>query len=367
MPADVYYGDMNGTWMDDLNFVVDPVVYPDRQNVDDDGKFDHELLVGDLKPELAVGRIDMRDMTLATYGGSYPLNEQELIRRYLNRDHFFRHGVVQPTQPGIIQIYWGHSGAKRGFANLAPLVGAGNIDIANVVPQTESWFEKTDTEFYLWGYGEGPGLDYRTLAGLGTTQSYLQDNSSVAFNFFYGSYVVDWDRPDSFLRAPLAGQGIGLTSLWGNADFYPMGLGDSIGESLVFHQSGGPGVITINSGQVVVQQGVADTHTALMGDPTLRMHVVRPPSGVNAARNGSLVTVNWTASPDPSVLGYNVYRRLSDGSFMKLNGPLVTGTSFIDTTAGAGPQRYMVRAVKLQQGASGSYHNASQGVFYNLP
>ena len=49
-------------------------------------------------------------------------------------------------------------------------------------------------------------------------------------------------------------------------------------------------------------------HIALMGDPTLRMHVVAPPSALVAATNSSGgVDLSWNASPD-TVLGYHVYR-----------------------------------------------------------
>src|SRR6185436_17211937 len=41
---------------------------------------------------------------------------------------------------------------------------------------------------------------------------------------------------------------------------------------------------------------------------------------------------------------------------------LVTGNSFTDSTP-PGTSTYMVRAVRLQTSASGSYYNASQGVF----
>jgi hypothetical protein len=65
-------------------------------------------------------------------------------------------------------------------------------------------------------------------------------------------------------------------------------------------------------------------------------------------------------------LGYHVYRRSTPtGAFSRLNGSLLTGTSFTDSTGSAG-NTYMVRAVKLQTTPSGTYFNASQGIFANV-
>jgi hypothetical protein len=48
-----------------------------------------------------------------------------------------------------------------------------------------------------------------------------------------------------------------------------------------------------------------------MGDPTLRMHIVTPPSNFTAVLNGGSVDLAWTASPDASS-GYHVYRATSE-------------------------------------------------------
>jgi hypothetical protein len=48
--------------------------------------------------------------------------------------------------------------------------------------------------------------------------------------------------------------------------------------------------------------------------------------------------------------------------FVKANTTPVTGTSFTDTKPLNGNNVYMVRALKLQQSASGTYYNMSTGV-----
>ena len=99
-----------------------------------------------------------------------------------------------------------------------------------------------------------------------------------------------------------------------------------------------------------------------MGDPTLRMHVVAPPSNLLGVPVSGRLGLTWSPSPD-AVAGYQVYRSASQlGSYVPLNQALVTGTSFEDPIAGSGGS-YMLRAVKLQTSGSGSYWNASQGIF----
>jgi hypothetical protein len=103
-----------------------------------------------------------------------------------------------------------------------------------------------------------------------------------------------------------------------------------------------------------------------MGDPTLRLDPVAPISGLTAAPGADGVHLNWSASPD-TVLGYHVYRSTnSAGPFARLTTSLLTGTSFIDATGSSGIYTYMIRAVKLQTTPSGTYFNASQGIFVTI-
>lgn len=56
------------------------------------------------------------------------------------------------------------------------------------------------------------------------------------------------------------------------------------------------------------------------------------------------VSLSWTASAD-QVDGYNVYRGSAAGSeSTKVNAALITGVTFIDTTAVVGSEFYAVKA-----------------------
>jgi hypothetical protein len=107
-------------------------------------------------------------------------------------------------------------------------------------------------------------------------------------------------------------------------------------------------------------------HIALQGDPTLRLHPVLPPSQLQGAVSAGRATLTWQASAEAS-LGYHVYRASNAaGPFTRLTSSPITATSFVDASAPAGAT-YLVRACKLETSSSGSYENASQGIFWSAP
>ena len=135
-----------------------------------------------------------------------------------------------------------------------------------------------------------------------------------------------------------------------------MALGETIGYGAK---------MTMNSQPYHPKQYERSVHIALMGDPTLRLHPVLPAAHLSAGRSGAGATLTWSPSPDSAVAGYHVYKSASGkGPFTRVNSSLVQGTSFSDTSSAGAV--YMVRAVKLEQSASGTYWNASQGIFASV-
>jgi hypothetical protein len=133
-----------------------------------------------------------------------------------------------------------------------------------------------------------------------------------------------------------------------------MGLGEPIGYSARVSQN--------NNGlyQNQVNNFMRGIHIALMGDPTIRLHQVAPPSGLQATTTAGSTKLTWTASPDAG-LGYHIYRGNSSG-YTRLSSTPVSALTFTDASPVSGTS-YMVRAVKLENTPSGSYTNQSQGVF----
>jgi len=104
-------------------------------------------------------------------------------------------------------------------------------------------------------------------------------------------------------------------------------------------------------------------HIALMGDPTLRMHTVSPPSDV-ACTMERYTSLTWQPSTD-DVVGYYVYRaKQSAGPYLRITSLPISETALRDSSGSVGDS-YMVRAVKLESSASGTYYNASQGAFFH--
>ena len=90
-PADVYYGDVNSTWTD--TYVNNTAASDTRNdNVPGDGKFDPDIIPSPI--ELQVGRVDFYNLP------SFRQGEGDLLRQYLDKDHYFRHNRDRGPAPG---------------------------------------------------------------------------------------------------------------------------------------------------------------------------------------------------------------------------------------------------------------------------
>jgi hypothetical protein len=101
------------------------------------------------------------------------------------------------------------------------------------------------------------------------------------------------------------------------------------------------------AGQAQLQEG-ADTFMRIERPMTTRQAPLPAGALTIAAPAGTVqAQLSWTASPSTGVAGYNVYRATSAaGPFAKVNGSLVTASSYVDTTVTLGGNYwYRVRAV----------------------
>lgn len=367
-PADVYYGDVDGAWTD-TKITSTSGESARNRNVPGDGKFDQ--VSPPSRVELAVGRVDLANMPgKVTYDGppTFP-SEEALLRQYLDKDHAFRHKLFSPKRRALIRDGFGDMNgeafAASGWRNFSALVGSAAI----TVPSAPATFISTlQNEDYLWAYGCGGGSP-STIAGLGADGPYqaartldvVNADIRAPFVFLFGSWLGDWDSEDNILRSVLATKTMGLVSAWSGRPHWfvhTMALGETIGAAARLTQNNRDGVYTTQ-----VDTASAGVHVALMGDPTLRMHVVAPPANARASAEPGAVRVSFTASPD-AVLGYHVYRAASrKGPFARVTRDVVTTTSWLDADAPKSAAVYMVRAIAREQSASGTYFNASQGIF----
>ena len=368
-PCDGYYADMDGTWTD--NTVNDTTADdPRNHNIPGDGKFDQSKFPAPLK--LMVGRVDLANMPGRMSAGgpaTFP-SELELLRNYLNKDHNFRNKITSAPERAIVGDYFGvrdgEAFAASGWRNFAPFVGAAKI---TTVSQEGTWLPTLRTNAYLFAYGCGSG-SYTSIGGIGNVGQYrdgvttelVQDDPKAVFTLLYGSWLGDWDSEDNIQRAVLATKDLGLTCSWSGRPHWfmqHMALGMPIGYSTRLTQNDGFSGLYKNE-----ENNCAGwTHIALMGDPTLRMQIVAPASDVTATAHGQDEVISWTPSAD-SVEGYNIYRATNpNGPFTRINTSLVTRTVFADANAASDNDTYMVRAVKLEKSASGTYYDPSQGAF----
>lgn len=348
-PTDTYYGDVNGVWTD-LS-VTSTTASPARtQNVPGDGKFDQSLIPTDL--ELQVGRADFANLT------TFTLTETQLLKSYLDKDHDYRKKVFTVIKRGVIDDNFGYfSGeafAASGYKNLSVMVPTSSLTAGD-------YFTSMTGNNYQWSYGCGGG-SYTSASGIGSTSNFSTANLQGIFTMLFGSYFGDWDSQNNFLRAALA-QGKMLTNIWSGRVHYQlhhMGLGENIGYGVMLTQNN-LGSLYYGSPTGITGRWI---HHGLMGDPTLRNDVVAPVSNVVATKVGNNCNISWTASPEPGVLGYNIYMK-NDSSinYVKINSSLIAGTTYTDNCLlYKGIYKYMVRAYKLEITPSGSYYNMSEGI-----
>jgi hypothetical protein len=361
-PADAYYGDMDGTWTD--NSVNNTGASDARnRNVPGDGKFDQSDLPSSI--ELQVGRVDLANMPgRKVWGGpaTFP-SEIELLRNYLNKDHKFRFKQINPPARAVLYDIFGVRGgeafAASGYRAYAPMVaGSQTLTLQN----NGEWVPYLRDNSCLLAYGSGAG-SYTSIGGLGntgqyndgTTVEFVENDIKAVFTMLFGSWLGDWDSEDNIMRSVLATPSMGLACSWSGRPhwfYHHIGLGETLGYSARITQNNGGSGLYRNQ----INSAAGSIHVALMGDPTLRLHPVAPPSNLTASGG----TLQWTASQDP-VIGYHVYRSANaNGPFTRITGSLVTGTSYTDGASGT--YNYMVKAIKLQTSPSGTYYNSSEGI-----
>lgn len=350
LPSDAFYGDVDGDW----------------GQANGNGVFGPSALPSDV--ELQVGRIDLAELPAGRAA------EAVLLQQYLFKNHDYRHARRRIAARALIGDRFGDSNGQAysaaAYRNFTAFVGPGAITQANTEdtsPSSQRWINLLAARDYLWVYGGGGGSDssigYHGTRGQffdATSEDLVQSRAKGTFYLLFGSWFVDWSKADNLLRSTLAVPDYGLAAAWSGRPhlyFHWMAMGETLGHGLRMSQNN-----TLHYTNQVNRQ-TRGIHIALMGDPTLRLHVISPPANLASTSTAAGEELRWNASPD-NVAGYHVYRAASpEGPFGRVTTALVTGTSFTDTTVGAGASTYMVRAVRLERSQTGTYFNASQGIF----
>jgi hypothetical protein len=361
-PCDQYYALFNDAlWTDNtVNIPANTLTLGTwHSNIPGDGKFDLSFIPAGENVPLEIGRVDMRNIT------GLGITEIELLRNYLNKNHNYRMATMRAleragfwdTWPDV-RYTWGSSEYRSACA----IYGPSQTQWYNITSQTYN--ASLQAQSYQYSYGAG-GSNGVWLSGITQTSDLKTMTLKTIFSNMFGSFQWDWYIADHFMRASIGSTSWYLTNACaGKWDYHHMAMGDEIGVSTRY-------TMMIDSLDNSLNYFVDSTHQftyrdiniCLMGDPTLRAHIIAPPTNCTAANSGSAMTISWTASTD-TVLGYHVYKLdQTTGKYNRITTSPVTGTSYTDNGASSGT--YMVRAMNLKVSNSGSYFNLSQGAFSN--
>lgn len=342
--ADVFYAIPSAEWTDNLETTIGTRTW--GENIPDDGKYDQIELPA--AAEYAVGRVDLADLPV------FVESEIELLQRYVQKSHEYKFAMNEIVRAGTIENNLASleegfaTGARRDFS---AMFGPEQIVNADMLSSNSS-------ENYLMAYAAGGGT-FTSANGVGNSENFTNMSGGI-FNFIFGSFFGDYDNENNFLRAALASPKNGLTNIWSGRPIsvsHPLALGKTIGDCILKTQN--------NTGEYYSGFYSNLIHTALMGDPSLRLDMFSPPFDLNisAQADNQQVELNWSASPDSDVLGYHVYRSAEPyANYSLLNSEAQTETTFSDFTPNEGENYYLVRALRLEETGSGSYYNLSQGI-----
>ncbi|MBK8339422.1 MAG: hypothetical protein IPK99_05170 [Flavobacteriales bacterium] len=287
-----------------------------------------------------MGRIDFSDLPVFT------TTETELLRTYLDRDHAFRSGELPLERSAVVDANFTALDLEASvYRSCTPMFGSPQV-------QSGDFLTTLAGGPHLWAHGSGPGR-FSSAIGVATSANVAATPLLGTFAHLVGSYFADWDTPNNFMRSVLA-SGTMLGTVWGfeEMQFHSMGLGGTIGEAVRRSQ---------NSDFAHAFRMGRGIHLALMGDPTLTLFPVKPPGVPLAVPVANGVRVDWTPSLD-AVDGYHVYRRASaQAQFERITSSPVTDTTFLDPSPFPGSSLYLVRALKNENGPSGTFGTLSAG------
>lgn len=361
--CDAYYGDLDGTWTD-ATVNVPVTAYGHNRNIPGDGRFDQSDLPSSV--ELMVGRVDLSDLP------TLPFTESQLMWYYFNKATRWKRKELTVPNTALLfdDLQWtGYPLAQSGHMSLSACVGPAQVQ--EVTSSVAPFVDQFASQPSLWTFKCSTGAQSTGTNGQVTfvgTQSGVRTaqltgiSAQGIFNMSFGSYYGDWDNEDNYLRA-LLGSGNALTHVWSgipNWYMYPMAMGETVGHATRLSQNN---TQQVHSPQNAGWQGQSVTriHMGLMGDPTLRQVQVAPPTDLVVVPEGWYASFTWQPSTEP-VLGYVIHRIDSvNGGFIRVNDELITGTTFTSSYPFIPGDRYLVRAVQLITGNTGSFHALSLG------
>ncbi len=343
-PADMYYGTFWSSWTD-VSVNNTTATRSENRNVPGDGKFDRSYInpsgtaTADIRyVQLPIGRIDLSNMP---YFG----RDTALVQRYLLKNINFRTGIFKAPNRSVIDDNFGffapggEAFASGGFRNFATMA-YDSITEADYVTQLKA-------KPYLLSYGCGPGT-YDAASGVGDYKIFKTDSLLNPFTLLFGSYFGDWDNENAFLRAPLAGRGWGLASVWSGRPYW-MFHHCSLGEPL--HKA----VLTSYNSYNIYNVGLhsSGVHTSLQGDPTLQLFPIPTITGLAVdSTNKRRVKLLWNSYSDAAD---SVIVEQFESGIWKRVASVLGSVNVAEFETNRGWWEFSVRPKKLIQTSSGTF------------
>ncbi|MCS1410679.1 MAG: hypothetical protein M2R45_03874 [Verrucomicrobia subdivision 3 bacterium] len=358
-PCDAYYGDLDGVWTDKAISHVNRTLRSNT-NRPGDGKFDQDYLPSAL--EVAVSRIDFSNLPCLS-GDALPGNpsgsaaiEAALLQQYFDKNHAYRTGQLRFADRAAVKSYLPdrlqQNIDRNAFSNGCSLFG-NRIDS---VCELDCFMISRPV---LWGFLAGYGGTESFASGRYQTQFMNQPGygPKAAFFMVYGSWSANWNIENSFTKSALAGTVGGLvvmSSLHGRWNLSALALGEPLSTSYLETANG------------LGENRAVPRSVSILGDITLRCHVVPPVGTVDGHRNGGSVLLSWNIDEKTkNDLGCFIYRsRNVHGPYRRISGlEPIRVQEYIDHEATTDEPYYMVRRVAMMMTPGGRYTNLSQGRF----
>ena len=328
--SDLIYGDVDGRWQ-----------------VTNGNLLANNTLPSD-EIEMQLGRIDFAQVS----GGDIEL-ETHLLRAYFDKNHNWRHG----RHGDLRNAYGDGGGLVVELSGLRNVVGPQSIT-------TGGHHDAGEERLSLWG------VDFGDNAGRLYAERY-ENKAVFAINF--GSHKQRIELSNNAMIALLAQPWYPLAVGWGARPawwLHHMALGGSIGDVHMRTVNNGIASEGYDTSMDYIPTGLFlwrnPIWVNLMGDPTLRAFPVMPPHDFVGEIKPEGAHLAWTASPDPDVFGYFIYRREADETFQLISGPgPIDATTYVDGNA-TSDAIYMLRALARKDVHAGSFQTLSQGVFTQL-
>ena len=380
-PCDMLYGEMDyNAWTNDL-LAQSNSQLPANNNRAGEGKFDADSNPTDL--ELFVGRIDFARLIafVPPYGNEFQV-EAQLIREYVQKAENYRRKITSYNERGVAHGTFGlftyeearntvsYRQLKHIFEAAYPL-GSITHCVGDLFFRNSHNFSSAESPSCLWGFLSGSGTSdsisesvmspdwlAHTTAQLTAARSDSSYEPRIAFYGLFGSYFMDWNISNDFLRATLAMPNYGVAGVISHT------LQSSSGEwDFSAFASGQPLGVALQAGANQVRR--MDRMFAVLGDPTLMIRTTSPVTSLNGTNYSDRTVLTWGAGePDCQ---YYVFRSASSSGpwTTPIAGPLGSPTHTNYTTQ---TWSYLVRAAKLlNSGHGSSYWNVSQGSQWPVP